>query len=73
MINKRLTFAEHINDKINVANKIVGMVKRSFEYLDILINRTIFKSMVKPHLKYAQEVWSRNNKKDLVSNKNVLC
>ena len=31
-----LTFEDHISIKIRVANGIVGLVRRSFSYLDIL-------------------------------------
>ena len=30
----KLTFEAHINDKVNKANMILGLIRRSFTYLD---------------------------------------
>ncbi|KAK3858487.1 hypothetical protein Pcinc_035330 [Petrolisthes cinctipes] len=71
--DEHLSFEEHIQENVNKANRIMGMVRRSFEYLDVPMFRTIFKSIVHPHLEYAQNVWSPYyKKKDIRTIENVL-
>ena len=72
LIDGRLTFEDHIQDKVNKANRIMGMIRRSFEYLDIPTFRTLFKAIVRPHLEYAQSVWAPHRKKDIRTVENVL-
>ena len=33
-VDEQLTFEHHLNEKINKANSIAGIVRRTFEYLD---------------------------------------
>ncbi len=58
IIDSDLTFEEHICGKIKTANSIVGLINRSFEYLSPEMLRTLFVAFVRPHLEYAQAVWS---------------
>ena len=34
VIDEKLSFDQHINEKGNMANTILGVIRRSFEYLD---------------------------------------
>ncbi|KAK3871932.1 hypothetical protein Pcinc_022952 [Petrolisthes cinctipes] len=70
--DEHLSFEEHIQEKVNKANRIMGMVRRSFEYLDVPMCRTISKSIVRPYLEYAQNVWSPYKKRDIRTIENVL-
>ena len=45
-----LTFQEHINDKINVAYMMLGLIKRNFKHVTIPTFVTLYKSMVRSHL-----------------------
>jgi len=58
IIDSNLTFDEHICGKIKKANSIVGLISRSFDYLSPEMLRTLFVAFVRPHLQYAQAVWS---------------
>ena len=53
-----LTFAEHISNKVKVANGIVGLIRRSFSFLDCKSFKKIFTAFVRRHLEYAQSVWA---------------
>ena len=59
IIDKSLTFTEHIYSKIKRANRNLGLIFRAFTYLDILMNL----SLVCQHLEYAPSVWSPVYKK----------
>ena len=53
------TFEEHISAKIKKANSIAGLIRRSFTFLDSNSFIKIYSAFVRPHLEYAQCVWSR--------------
>ena len=57
-IDSDLRFEEHIARKIRVANALVGQIRRSFSYLDCDSFRRIYTAFVRPHLEFAQTVWS---------------
>ena len=52
-----LKFDEHINNSVKKANQMVGLIRRSFEYLDKDMFLKLFKAIVRPHLEYANVVW----------------
>ena len=54
----KLSFDAHIQNCISKANRILGIIKRSFSYLDKELFLLIYKSMVRPHLEYANSIWS---------------
>ena len=35
VIDSKLSFENHINEKVNKANSIMGVIRRTFEFLDI--------------------------------------
>ena len=41
-----------------MANRMVGLIKRNFSYVDMEICKTMYCSLVRPHLKYAVQSWS---------------
>ena len=53
-----LSFKTHINTKINKANSVMGVIRRSFSHLDSSIFKMLFKALVRPHLEYAAPVWN---------------
>jgi len=70
-INSKLKFDEHIQNQVNKANKMMGLIRRSFKFLDFRSFRLLFKSIVRPHLEYASSVWSPSKIKDIDSIENV--
>ena len=53
-----LQFEEHITSKVNKANAIVGLIRRSFSFLDCHLFKKLYTTFVRPHLEYAQSVWA---------------
>ena len=47
-----------IDDKLKKANRNLGIIKRTFSYLDKTIFLNLYKSIVRPNLEYASTVWS---------------
>ena len=58
-----LEFEEHITSKVNKANAIMGLIRRSFSFLDKEFFKKLYVTFVRPHLEYAQSVWAPHLKK----------
>ena len=58
IIDMELTFGEHIATKVKKANGIMGLIRRTFSYLDGETFKKLYTSFVRPHLEYANPVWS---------------
>ena len=57
-IDVDLSFEKHVTEKVNKANSIVGLIRRSFTCLDKNTFLDLYKALVRPHLEYANQVWS---------------
>lgn len=68
VIDSELNFDEHISSKVNKANAIMGLIRRSFTFLDCDLFKRLYTTFVRPHLEYAQAVWSPH----LVKHVNML-
>jgi len=60
-----LKFRKHISNIIHKANTIAGVIKRSFEYLDTTMLRTLYISLIRPHLDYASVIWNPHQVGDI--------
>ena len=56
-IDSNLTFNEHINIKIDTANKMLGIIRRSYWFLNCETFLPLYRSMVRSHFDYAVSVW----------------
>ena len=63
IIDDKLKFREHITQKVNIANRNLGIIFRTFSYMDTEMFLSLYKSMVRPHIEYATQVWSPIYKK----------
>ena len=52
-----LLFDKHISKKVNKAYMMLGIIKRNFEYISKKCFVTLYKSLVRSHLEYANSVW----------------
>lgn len=57
-IDNKLTFNQHITEKINKDNAIMGVLRRTMEYVDSKTFKLLYMALVRPHLEYANQVWS---------------
>ena len=46
----KLKFGDHLAKKVNKANKLVGLVRRTFLHLDSDMFRSLFTALIRPHL-----------------------
>ena len=65
IVDAGLTFSKHIEKQVNKANKIVGLIRRSFTHLNTISMKQLFTSLVRPHLEFGNVVWSPMSKKSV--------
>jgi hypothetical protein len=63
-IDNELKFSKHVEVQVNKANRILGLIRRSYEYLDVETLRLLFIALVRPHLEFANCAWSPRYEKD---------
>ena len=73
VFDSSLTFSKHLGTIANKATKIVGVIRRSFDYMGEQMFKTLYKSMVLPHLEYANTMWSPFLKRDIDMLEKVQC
>jgi hypothetical protein len=57
-IDTSLNFDSHIRTIANKANQMTGLLWRCFEYIDITMFNSLYKSLIRPHMEYAVSTWS---------------
>ena len=62
IIDRNLSFDKHITTTAKKANKIMGVIRRSYSHLDETNFKFLFRGLVRPHLEYAQAVWQPHKK-----------
>ena len=62
LLDSDLSYDGHIYDKINMANKMLGIINKNFNDLDSTAFVLLYKSMVRSHLEYAGSVWNPHKK-----------
>lgn len=70
-VDEDLNFRTHIQLGVNKANSILGLIRRTFTFLDEKMFKLLFKALVRPHLEYASSVWSPYMTKDIELIENV--
>ena len=65
LLTPNLKFSEHISKITCKANSVVGIIKRSFSCLDKAMFRTLYVSLVRPHLEYASQIWNPHLIRDI--------
>jgi hypothetical protein len=69
LIDDKLKFQQHINQQTKKANQRLGMIKRSFSYMEKEMFITLLQSIVRPYLEYGSNVWSVIYKKKSCTNR----
>ena len=57
-IDSNLKFDKHVQQAVSRANHILGVIRRSYTYLDMASFLRLYKAMVRPILEYVVTVWS---------------
>ena len=65
VVHKSLKPGRHIAESVKKANRVLGIIKRSFTYKDKEILLPLYKSLVRPILEYCSPVWNPFLKQDI--------
>ena len=57
-VDTSLIFSQHVEIQVNKANRLLGLVRRSFVYLDFQTMKMLFIAIVRPHLEFENIAWS---------------
>ena len=64
-ITPELNFSSHIDLCVKKANRMLGLIGRSFTKKTVPVIINLYKSMVRPHLDYCSPFWNPYLKKDI--------
>ena len=62
---------KHISWTVNRANRLVGLIKRVFSYIDEETLLVLYKTLIRPILDYGNTIWFPTLKKDIRAIENV--
>ena len=65
MITKDLKCCKQCLNAAKAANKILGMITRTFTYISVEIIYQLYKSLVRPRLEYCIQAWCLHLRKDI--------
>ena len=71
IVYQALNFSDHISTKVSKVNRNLGIIFRTFTYMDKEMFLNLYKSIVRLHLEYAVTVCSPLYKKDMIVIENV--
>ena len=57
LVDDELEFDKYIRAIVNIANRVLGMIKQDFTYLDKEIFLNLYPVLVRPLLEYCVQVW----------------
>jgi len=69
--DEKLSFREHIQDNINKAYMMFGIIMQTFKHSTIAIFILIYKTMARFHIDYCCSVWAPYKKGDIETLKKV--
>ena len=65
LIRNDLKVSNQCSKAVCTANKVLGMIRRSFTCRSKVVIRTLYKSLVRPHLEYCMQAWRPYLVKDI--------
>ena len=70
-VDNKLPFRDYAEIATSKANKVLGLISREYEYLDAVSLKSLYTSLVRPHLEYGHTVWPLKYKTDCTLVENV--
>jgi hypothetical protein len=65
IVDNGLKFSHQCADAVSKANRVLGMIKRSFSYRSKDVILQLYKSLVRPKLDYCVQAWRPHLQKDI--------
>ena len=63
-IDPELKFSKPVERQVNKANRILELIHRSYEFIDMEVMKKLFTSLVRSHLEFGNVAWSPGLEKD---------
>ena len=70
-IDNKLRLSDHVDAAVNEANRLAGLIRRSYEHLDGDSLVQLHKAFVRPYLEYGHVIWPLRFKTSLYKVENV--
>ena len=64
-VDSSLNFEDHISTKVKKGNSMMGMIRRSFRFLNMKTFLPLYKALVRSGLEYGEAIWSPYKMKDI--------
>ena len=58
-MDSELKFSKHVEEQVNKANRILGLIRRSYEQLDKESMNLLFTALVRPHLEFGNVCFTK--------------
>ena len=71
LIDNDLKFSRHIKGIVAKANRMIGLIKISFECMDDNMFLNLYNTLIRPLLEYCVQAWSPYLQKDITLLENV--
>ena len=71
LIDKDLKFTSHIKGIVAKANRMIGLIKISFENIDEDMFTNLYNTLIRPLIEYCVQAWSPYTQKDIIRLENV--
>ena len=72
ILDSKLSFSQHVNEKIKIARKSLGVIKYLSSYLPIKTLELIYKLYIRPHFDYCDVIYHIPNIHDMYTSANSL-
>lgn len=66
VMQSNLKYNKQCTTKVNTANRILGLIKRTFNCKSRKIILPLYKTLVRPHLDYCSQIWRPHLQKDIL-------
>ena len=70
LFDRKMSFRQHIGCIVKKLNRIIGLARRTFHYMNQEVFRLLFTSLMRPHMDYADCIWSPHLKVDIAQLEN---
>ena len=71
LFDRKLSFRQHIGSIVKKVNRMSGLTRRTFHYMDEEVFRLLYTSLIIPHMDYAECIWNPHMKVDISQLKNA--
>ena len=58
LIDNKMDFGKHTRNIVGEANRVLGMIRVSFAYLNLPMILNLYTSLVQPLIEYYVQIWS---------------